>query len=98
AEIVQDVLGGDGFLADAAFREGNVFRDRAVEVMADHEHVEMLIQRVRGVGARRVGGAGQHVGQAGNLDDVRRVAATGALGVEGVDGAALEGGDGVFHK
>jgi hypothetical protein len=27
----------------------------------------------------------------GDLDDVRRVAAAGALGVEGVDGAALEG-------
>ena len=27
AEVVQDVLGGDGFLADAAFCEGDIFRD-----------------------------------------------------------------------
>jgi len=32
----------------------------------------------------------QHVLQAGDLDDIRRVAAAGALGVEGVDGAAFE--------
>src|SRR6185295_12818841 len=33
-----------------------------------------------------------------DLDDVRRMAAAGALGVEGVDGAALEGGDGVLDE
>ena len=33
-----------------------------------------------------------------DLDDVRRVAAAGAFGVEGVDGAALERGHGVLHE
>ena len=28
----------------------------AVEVVADHQHVEMLLERVHGVGHRRVGG------------------------------------------
>jgi hypothetical protein len=46
AHVVQDVLGGDGFLADAAFGEGHVLGDRLVEVVAHHEHVEMLLQRV----------------------------------------------------
>ena len=36
--------------------------------------------------------------QPGDLDDVGRVAAAGALGVEGVDGAALERGDGVLDE
>ena len=34
----------------------------------------------------------------GDLDDIRRVAAAGALGVEGVDGAALEGLYGVLDE
>ena len=62
AEVVQDVLGGDGFLADAAFRERDVLGDRAVQVMADHQHVQMFVQRIGRVGPRGVGGAGQHVG------------------------------------
>ena len=98
AEVVQDVLGGDGLLADAALGEGDVLGDRRVEVMADHEHVEMLVDRVDGVGPGRVGRGRQHVGQARDLDDVGRVAAAGALGVEGVDGAALEGRDGVLDE
>lgn len=51
-----------------------------------------MVLRVNG----RVGlvGFGQHVGEAAGLDDVRCVAAAGALGVVGVDGAALEGAEG----
>ncbi len=41
---------------------------------------------------------GQHVGLAHHLHDVGRMAAARAFGVEGVDGAALEGGEGVFDK
>ena len=98
AEVVEDVLRGDGLLADAALGEGDVLGDRRVEVVADHQHVEMLVDGVDRVGPRRVGRGREHVRQARNLDDVRRVAAAGALGVEGVDGAALEGGDGVLDE
>jgi hypothetical protein len=53
AEVVQDVLGGDGLAPDARFGEGHVLGDRRVEVVADHQHVEVLVERVDGVG--RVG-------------------------------------------
>src|SRR5690606_26157145 len=75
-----------------------VLGDRWREVVADHQHVEVFGDGVVGIGPRRSGGGGQHVGQAGNTDDVGRVAATGAFGVEGVNGAALEGGDGVLDE
>ena len=55
AQVVQDVLGGDGFLADAAFGKGQVFGNRRVQVVADHQHVNMLVERVDGVGHGRVG-------------------------------------------
>src|SRR5439155_20480045 len=93
AEVVQDVLGGDGLAPDAALGEGDVLGDVGVEVVTHHQHVEMLLQRVHRERARRVGGGRQHVPQARDLDDVGRVPAAGALGVEGVDGAALEGGN-----
>ena len=98
AEVMQDVLRGDGLAADAAFGEGDVLGDVRVQVVADHEHIEMFVERVGRVGPGGVGGAGQHVGQAGDAQDVRGVAAAGALGMEGVDGAALEGGDGVLDE
>jgi hypothetical protein len=70
-------------LADAAFGKGQVFGNAGVQVVADHQHVHMLVQRVDGVGARGVGGAGQHIGLAHHLQDVGRMAAARAFGVEG---------------
>ena len=49
--------------------------------------------RVDRVGPRRIGRRRQHVRLAADLDDVGRVAAAGAFGVEGVDRAALERGE-----
>ena len=49
-------------------------------------------------GPRRIGRGRQHVRQARDRDDVRRMAAAGAFGVEGVDGAALERLDRVFDE
>ena len=95
---MEDVLGRDGLLADAAFGEGDVLGNARAQVVADHQHVEMLGHGVDRVGPRRVGRRRQHVRQARHLDDVGRMAAAGALGVEGVDGAALEGGDGVLDE
>ena len=54
--IMQDILGGDGFAPDPAFGKGHILRDRLVQMMADHQHVEMLFQRVHRIGPCRVGG------------------------------------------
>ena len=58
AQIVENVFGGDGLGADARLGEGQVFGDGRIQVMADHEHVEMLVDGVDGEGPRRVGGRG----------------------------------------
>ena len=39
---MQDVLGGNGLATDAALGEGHVLGNRRIEVMADHQHVEVL--------------------------------------------------------
>ena len=84
--------------ADAAFGERHVLGDRRIEVVAHHQHVEMLVDGVDRVRPRRIGGGRQHVGQAADLDDVRGVPAARAFGVIGVDGAALEGRDRVLDE
>ncbi len=98
AHVLQDVLGGDGLAADAGVGEGDVFRDVRVQVVAHHQHVQVFVDGVHGVGPCRVGGRRQHVILGAGGDDVRCVAAAGAFGVVGMDAAPLERGQGVFHK
>ena len=50
------------------------------------------------VGVGRIGGRRQAVGDAGDPDDVGRVAAAGALGVIHVDGAAADRRQRVLHE
>ncbi len=97
-KVVQDVLGGDGLGADARLGKGHVLGDVAREVVADHEHVEVLVKRVARVGPGRVRAAGEDVGVRDDGDDVGRVPAAGAFGVVGVDGALLEGRDGLLDE
>ncbi len=98
AEVMKDVFGGNRLATDAAFGKGHVFGNARVQVMAHHQHVQVFVDGVAGERPGWVGGAGQHVGEATGLDDVWRVTATGTFGVVGVDGAALEGGEGGFDK
>ena len=95
---MQDVLGGDGGGPDPGLGEGEVLGDGRVEVVADHQHVEVLLDGVDGVRPRGVGGRGQHVRLGDHRDHVRGVAAAGAFDVEGVDGAAGDGGEGVAEE
>ena len=67
-------------------------------MVTDHEHVQMLFDRIYRIGTGRIGGRGQNVFIAANSDDIGRMATTRALGMKGVNGAALEGFDRVFHK
>ena len=80
------------------FGKGEVFGDRGIEMVAHHQHIQMLVDGVARERPGRVGRGWQHVLQAGDLDDVRRVAAAGAFGMKGMDGAALERLDGILDK
>ena len=46
AQVVEHVLGRDRLGADAALGEGHVVGHLRVQVVADHEHVELLAQGV----------------------------------------------------
>ena len=98
AEIVQDVFGRNGLFTDPAFGKGEIFRDRRVEMVTHHQHVEMFVDGVAGERPRRIGRGRQHVLQARNFNDVRRMTAAGAFGMEGVNGTALERLHGIFDE
>ena len=67
-------------------------------MMADHQHVQVFVQRVDRERPCRIGRGRQYVGLATDLDDIRRMPAPGAFGMEGMDRPSLEGGNGVFDK
>ena len=92
-EIVQAVFGGDRLGPDARLGERNVLGDLRIEVMADHQHVQMLVDGVDSKRARRVGRRGQYVGFAADADDVGGVSAAGTFRVKRMDRPALEGPD-----
>ena len=76
--------------ADPGLGEGQILGHGGVEVMADHQHVEVLGDGVHGVRQGRVGRSRNDVRQARQRDDVRRVPAAGTLDVEGVDRPAAD--------
>mmetsp|Transcript_27196 Transcript_27196/g.56243 ORF Transcript_27196/g.56243 Transcript_27196/m.56243 type:complete len:751 (+) Transcript_27196:184-2436(+) len=96
--VVENVFGGDRFGTDPALGEGNVLRNARVQVVADHQHVEMLVHGVDGKGPRGVRRAGKDVGFLDDLDDVGGVATAGTLRVVGVDGPSLHCGDAVVDE
>ena len=93
ADVVQDVFRRDRGGADAGLREREVFGHRGVEVMTDHEHVEMLSDRVHCVRERGIGRAGDDVRVTRQREDVGRVPAARSFDVEGMDRSARDRGD-----
>ena len=68
-----------------------------VEVVTHHQHVEVFVDGVLGVGSGGVGGGRQHVGFPTHADDVGGVTPSRALRVVRVDRSTAEGLDGLFH-
>ena len=69
-----------------------------LRVVAHHQHIQVLVQGVAGVGTGGVGGGRQHVALATHFNNVRGMATPGPFSVVSVNHPVLEGGDGVFHK
>ena len=95
---MQDILGGNRLAPDAAFGKGHVFGDRLVQMMTDHQHVQMLVHRVDRKRPRRIGRGWQHIRQPADLDDIRGMTAARAFGMKGVDRAPLQRPHGMLHE
>ncbi len=66
--------------------------------MAHHQHVDVFIQCVDGVGASWIGRRGQHIGLADHLQNIWSVSSASSFGMECVDSPAFESRDRVFYK
>ena len=55
AEVVENIFGGDGFAPNARFGKRDILHDLGIEVVAHHQHVEMFVEGVDGVGPRWIG-------------------------------------------
>ena len=98
ADIVQHIFRSDGFPANARFGKSHILGDIRVEVVADHQHIEMFIDGIDRIGQGRVGGGGQNIRVRTGGNNIRRVAATGPFRVEGMDGAPADGRQRVFDE
>ena len=98
AEVVQHVLGGNRLRTNPRIGKRHVLGHLRRQVMADHQHVEMLVQRVPRERHRRVGGRRAARWLAAETDDVGRVAAAGAFGVIRVNRAAVDRRDRVLDE
>src|SRR6185312_4213858 len=97
-QVMEDIFGGDGLSADAAFGKGDVLGYGGIEVMAHHGHVEMLIECVHGIRIGGVGGGGKAVHLTRNANDVGRMSASCPFGVIHMNGAPPDRGERVFEK
>ncbi|CFR37432.1 Uncharacterised protein [Mycobacterium tuberculosis] len=96
--IVQHIFCRNGGRSDPAFGKREVLRDPGVEVVAHHQHVEMLVKGVHRMRAGRIGRAGQYIRLRRDGNDVRCVPAAGALGVVGVNRTSGDRADGVLDE
>src|SRR5580704_4753201 len=96
--IMQNIFGGNGFFANPALRECDIFRDSGIEMMGHHHHVESLFKRVHRIGSRWGRGRWNHVWFAADLDYVGGVSTSGSLGVERVNSSTLESSNCIFDE
>ncbi len=95
---MQHVLRRDSLRTNAALGECHILGDRRVEVVAHHRHVEVLVEGVHRVGIGGIGRGRQAVRDAGDANDVGRMAAAGSFRVIHVDRAPGDGGEGILDE
>src|SRR6201984_2681447 len=95
---MQNILRRDGFLANSALGEGDIFRNSPIEVMGDHHPIEGLTNRIRRVWPSWSRISWNYVWSAADLDDVRGMSATRSFRMKCMNGPALESGDRIFDE
>lgn len=56
SQIMKDIFCSNGFGTNTGFGECDIFWNVFGQVMADHQHVKMLVQRIPSIRSRGVGG------------------------------------------
>src|SRR5258708_5747683 len=97
-QIMQDILSGDSLRTDTALGKSDIFTHMRIEMVADHQHIQVLRKSIRGKRHRRVCRRWQNIVERSNTDNIRRMPTTGSLGMIGMNGSSRNGCDGIFNK
>jgi hypothetical protein len=95
---MQHVFCSNGLGPDPALGEGDILGNGRIEVMTNHGHVEMFVERIDRVGVGRIGRRRQTVHLAGDANDVGCVATARAFRVIHVNGTAADRLERVLDK
>ena len=98
AEVMQNIFRRDGFTANTGFRKRDIFRNGGVEMVTNHQHIEMLIDRIHGVRACWICRRWQHVRQPARSDDIGRMSTTRTFGVISVNSTITNRCQCIFDK
>ena len=95
---MQNIFRRNRFRANPRFGKGHILGNVRIQMMADHQHIQMLAQRINRERHRRIRRGGQAVRLAAHFDNVRRMAAARAFRMVGMDRAAFESVDRILHE
>ena len=95
--VMEYILCCDGLRTDSGISKSNVFRNLFVQVMAYHQHVQMLVQCVDGVRHSRVCGRRKYVWSCCSTDDIRCMAAACAFCMICMDGSSCDSCKSIFY-
>ena len=95
--IMKNILCCDCLRTDSGICKCNIFRNSLVKVMADHQHIQMLIQSVYCIWHCRVCGGWQYVRSCCCADDIRCMSTACTLCMISMDGSAADSCKCIFH-
>ena len=85
AHVVKHILRRDRLRSNTGICKCNILRNVFIEMVANHQHIEMLIERILRKWHCRICRGRKHIRSGSCADDIRGMTATCALGMIGVD-------------
>lgn len=95
--IMKNILCCDCLRTDSGICKCNIFRNSLVKVMANHQHIQMLIQSVYCIWHCWVCGGWQYVRSCCCANDIRCMSTACPLCMISMDGSAADGCKCIFH-
>ena len=97
AHVMENIFCGNGFRTDPGICKSYVFWDPLIQMVANHQHVQMLIQSIYCIRHGRVSRRGKYVGSCRCPDNVRGMAAAGAFCMVCMDSPSCNSYQSIFH-
>ena len=97
SHVVKNVFRCNGLRTDTGVCKSHVLRNFFVQMVAYHQHVQMLVQRIYRIRHGRVCRRWQNISCGSSTDNVRCMSAAGTLCMVSMDGSSTDGSKSIFH-